>query len=51
MPLRKRPRIGKRATLGDTANHGRPAGDFRRSPIVADRGNAMVRRAGLGYTF
>ncbi len=36
-----------------TANYGRLAGDFRRSPIVADRGSASqwFTAVGLGYTF
>jgi outer membrane scaffolding protein for murein synthesis (MipA/OmpV family) len=40
-------------SLFGTANYGRLAGDFKRSPIVADRGQASqwLAAIGLGYTF
>jgi len=40
-------------SLFATGNYGRLAGDFRRSPIVDDRGSATqwLAAAGLGYTF
>jgi outer membrane scaffolding protein for murein synthesis (MipA/OmpV family) len=40
-------------SLFGTANYGRLAGDFKRSPIVADRGNATqwLAAVGLAYTF
>jgi outer membrane scaffolding protein for murein synthesis (MipA/OmpV family) len=36
-----------------TVNYSRLTGDFKRSPIVADRGSASqwLFAAGLGYTF
>ena len=40
-------------SLFGTANYGRLAGDFKRSPIVADRGSATqwLAAVGLAYTF
>ena len=40
-------------SLFGTASYGRLAGDFKRSPIVADRGSATqwFAAVGLGYTF
>ena len=40
-------------SLFGTASYGRLSGDFRRSPIVADRGSASqwLGAIGLGYTF
>lgn len=40
-------------SLFGTASYGRLAGDFKRSPIVADRGSAtqLFGAIGLGYTF
>ena len=40
-------------SLFGTANYGRLAGDFKRSPIVADRGSATqwFGAIGIGYTF
>jgi len=40
-------------SLFGTANYGRLSGDFRRSPIVADRGSASqwLGAIGLGYTW